>query len=211
MEKRDRLAADMRESDGMFIKSDLAEYHRAGGGTPLGANYSFAFLWDSLRRRVRDNEQQEQQVKYDNACEAEIQKVLNQAKLRSPKAAGNALPASLSKKEKKAVAQMRKSAQIPKGNGQSSAFAGTGRWGWKRCEAQDYKVSAASGIQGIGSGSGAAASGGSASSGATSEGRREVQAEAQRQGASRRRRPRSRKRKGQPKPSWWRGRGKGRR
>ena len=48
-QKRDIVAVHMRDSDDSFIKADLAEFHRAGGGIPFGPNYSFAFLWDSLR------------------------------------------------------------------------------------------------------------------------------------------------------------------
>ena len=37
-QKRDQVASQMRESDDQFIKADLAEFYRAGGGLPYGAN-----------------------------------------------------------------------------------------------------------------------------------------------------------------------------
>ena len=56
---------------------------------PFGPNYSFAFLWDSLRCRVADDSQAEAKIKHEQARENEINKVLAQAARKNGKQKGS--------------------------------------------------------------------------------------------------------------------------
>ena len=51
-QKREIIAGHMRQSKDTYIMTDLALFDQAGDTVPVGWQYSFDFLWQSMRRRV---------------------------------------------------------------------------------------------------------------------------------------------------------------
>ena len=70
----------MQATTDNYLVSDLAEFSRAGGATPFGANYSFQYLWDSLQRRVTENDKITAIADREKARSKDMQAILEEAK-----------------------------------------------------------------------------------------------------------------------------------
>ena len=122
----------MSEAKDPFLLADLAEYHRAGAGFPRQPNFSLAFLWDAMRRRVQAINQVTARKNKAKAREDELNKILaNAARLdaqqnKDSARGGNALSAipGLTKKQRRILVAADRAEKLKK---EQKALAAAGK------------------------------------------------------------------------------------
>ena len=74
-QKREIVCGHMRDSKDRYIQIDLGVFDEAGDRTPVGWQFSFDYLWQSMRRRVGFYTKTTATVKRSEATAREIEKV----------------------------------------------------------------------------------------------------------------------------------------